>query len=295
MKEFTIKAAERLSGIKAHTLRVWEQRYGILQPTRRKDSNHRVYTNNEIKSLLRIAFLYNQGYKISDIARLKQEEVEQLIQSANNDKASIDLFFIALKEAIIDFDDEAFEGRVERLIIQLGMKDALLKVIFPFLNQIGLLWLTDKLIPVQEHFASNIIIRKLIKAQDEVSFNPVRRSGTVMLLTPEGEYHEIALLFFRYLLMINGFSTIYLGTSASFAVVEQYYEKHKPTHLLLHFTSNLQAQEIPEYITNLKNICPFSKVVVSGAALQQYANELDGVKHLKDEKEMLDFCSDIFA
>lgn len=295
MKEFTIKAAERLSGIKAHTLRVWEQRHGILQPTRRKESNHRIYSNSELKELLRIAYLYNLGYKISEIAKLTNDEVEQLIKTSTNKTSHLDLVLFELKEAVIDFDEATFELKVQKLIVQLGMKDALLRVIFPFLNQVGFLWLTDKVMPVQEHFASNIIIRKLIKAQDEVSLNPVPRSGLVMLFTPEEEYHEIPLLFFRYLLMKNGFNTLYLGASVTFEVIEQYYDRHNPTHLLIHFTTNLQAVEIPDYLAQLKNRCTDSKIVVSGAAIQPYAKDLEGIKSLTDEKEMLDFCSDIFA
>lgn len=295
MKEFTIKAAERLSGIKAHTLRVWEQRYGILQPSRRQDSNHRVYSNSELKTLLRIAYLYHQGYKISEIAQLNNNEVEHLIKTSNNKTTSINHLLMELLEAILDFDEVVFEQKVQKVIIKLGMKDAMLKVIFPFLNQVGLLWLTDKVIPVQEHFASNIIIRKLIKAQDEVSIKMIKSLGLVMLFNPKGEYHEIPLLFFRYLLLVNGFSTLYLGASVSFPVIEQYYERHKPSHLLIHVTSNLQEMELPEYLTEIKNRCPGTKVVVSGAAIKQYTNDLVGVMTLTSEKEMLDFCNNISA
>ena len=294
MKEFTIKAAERLSCMKAHTLRVWEQRYGILQPTRKKDSNHRVYTNREMKALLKIVHLYHLGLKISEIANLKEDEVDKLMQQSNKGEWSIEVLLVELKEAIIDFDNLSFERKLDQLIRRLGMKDALLGVIFPLLNQIGLLWLTDKVVPGQEHFASNIIMRKLLKAIDEVVVSRVQRRGLVLLFTPQGEYHEIPLLFFRYLLLSKGYNTVYLGVSVPVEVVQEFCEKYKPTHLLVHFTSNLQSPVIPDFLKNLHTISPDSKIVAAGPALQHYQFEGNNISILSSEKEMLAFCENIF-
>jgi MerR family transcriptional regulator, light-induced transcriptional regulator len=290
MKEFTIKAAERLSGIKAHTLRVWEQRYGILQPSRKKDSNHRVYTNSEMKALLKIVYLYHMGMKISEIAGLKKGEVERLIQQSHKGELSVEGHLVALKEAMIDFDEVAFERKLDEAVRKMGMKDALLTIVFPLLNQIGLLWLTDKVVPGQEHFASNIIIRKLIKAIDEVVINRVQRSGLILLFTPENEFHEIPLLFFRYLLMVNGYNTVYLGVSVPLDVVKIYLDKYKATHILVHFTSNLQAPEIPDILKQLQAISSGAKIVIAGPALHHYQIENKNISVLSNEDEMLVFC-----
>jgi len=294
MKKFSIKTAERLSGIKAHTLRVWEQRYGLVQPSRSVHSNHREYTNSELKALLKVVYLYHQGYKISDIAKLKNEELEKIIQGYKEQKGQIDLTLMALKEAIIDFNEVEFEDILNAVIRQSGFKFTMLKIIFPLLNQIGLLWMTDKVIPGQEHFASNIIIRKLINAVNQFKISPVQHSGLVMLFTPEGEYHEIPLLFFRYLLMSNGYNTLYLGGSVPMNVVNDFYEKHHPSHLLIHFTSNLQDAEIPDYLTMLGQICEGVQIVVAGAAIRQQGVAMRGIKVLANEAEMLGFCNDIF-
>jgi DNA-binding transcriptional MerR regulator len=290
MKEFTIKAAERISGIKAHTLRVWEQRYGILQPSRKKDSNHRVYSNSEMKALLKIVYLYHKGMKISDIAILNSGEVEELIQQSYKGELSIEGYLVVLKEAMIDFDEVSFERKLDEAVRQMGMKETLLTIVFPLLNQIGLLWLTDKVVPGQEHFASNIIMRKLIRAIDEVVINRVQRSGLILLFTPENEFHEIPLLFFRYLLMLNGYNTVYLGVSVPLHVVNIYLEKYKATHILVHFTSNLQAPEIPEILEQIHAISSGAKLVVAGPALQHYTVENKGISVLSKENEMLAFC-----
>jgi MerR family transcriptional regulator, light-induced transcriptional regulator len=294
MKKYSIKAAERLSGVKAHTLRVWEQRYGLLQPTRSQDGNHRMYSNDELKALLKIVYLYHRGYKISQIARLQNHEIEQIIEDFKDEKGTMALLLIELKESIIDLDEVRFTSIMQSLILQYGVKSAMIRIIFPLLNQVGLLWMTDKVIPGQEHFASNIVMRKLVKAINDLQINRVQRSGQVMLLTPTGEHHEIALLFFRYLLLANGYNTLYIGASVSNEVVESYYQKFLPSHVLINFTSNLQELEISDYLQELIKLCPESQIVVAGAAIRMKPPVLGGIRVLLTDKEMIGFCENIF-
>lgn len=294
MKKYSIKAAERLSGVKAHTLRVWEQRYGLLQPARSQQGNHRMYSNDELKALLKIVFLYNKGFKISDIARLQSNEIKRIIEDFKEDKSTGSLLLLELKESIIDLDEDRFQAIIQSLIIQSGVKNAMIQVVFPLLNQVGLLWMTDKVIPGQEHFASSIVTRKLVKAINDLKINRVQRSGLVMLLTPLGEHHEIALLFFRYLLLANGYNTLYIGASVSNAVVINYYQKFLPSHVLVHFTSNLQEPEISDYLKKLLTICPEAQIVAAGPVIRKQPPGVEGVRVLNNETEMIDFCENIF-
>jgi len=160
MNAFTIRDIENLCGIKAHTLRIWEQRYQLLCP-RRKAGNHRIYDNNDLKCMLRIAFLYHHGHKISSIARLNEKERNQLILSLTTGGDSTEIFINQLTEASIDFDQDMFDRILHNVILHMGFEKAIPKVIYPFLDKIGLLWLTGNVVPAQEHFASNLIAKKM--------------------------------------------------------------------------------------------------------------------------------------
>ncbi|MEQ1676271.1 MAG: MerR family transcriptional regulator, partial [Chitinophagaceae bacterium] len=209
MNAFTIKDLENLSGIKAHTIRIWEQRYNFLKP-QRTTTNIRYYTNDELKTILNIALLNKYGYKISHIDRMQPAEIKDRILSLGDAKAIQERVVNELVQEMADLDMDKFEKILNNYIAAKGIERTVLQIIFPFLEKIGILWQTGHIHPGQEHLVTNIIRQKLIAAI-EATMPPVKLNKTGILFLPEGEHHELGLLFMYYLLKAKGASVIYLG------------------------------------------------------------------------------------
>jgi DNA-binding transcriptional MerR regulator len=266
MNAFTIRDIENLCGIKAHTIRIWEQRYQLLCP-KRKTSNHRIYDNNDLKCLLRIAFLYHHGHKISSLARLNEKEICQLTLSLTREGDSAEMFINQLTEASIDFDEELFENILHNVILHMGFEKTITKVAYPFLEKIGLLWLTGNLVPAQEHFASALITKKIHVAINGLN-NPIPSKAPaqkiVLLYTPKGEFHEIPLLYMRYLMKKSGIFTVYFGKDIDLDELEYYCRQKPVTHLYFHLVTHLLRYEPEEYIRRLTRLFPDKHIVISG-------------------------------
>jgi DNA-binding transcriptional MerR regulator len=267
MNNFSIKDIERLSGIKAHTLRIWEQRHG-LSFCKRKESQHRYYNNDDLKKVLRIAFLYHQGYKISRIAVMSDDKINELTNGSIAEQ-HFDVFINQMIEASIDYDQPRFEKIIQNALIHLGFERSLTRVFYPFMEKIGLLWLTNHIIPAQEHFSSYLIQKKILVAIEELEKVTVNDDVTVLLFCPEGEFHEIPLLVIRYLLKKNGIRTVYFGVNTSIDKLEYYCRYKDATHLCLHFITNFSNLEPQEYLATLEEKFPGKKIVASGPVFQE--------------------------
>ncbi|MFM9908860.1 MAG: MerR family transcriptional regulator, partial [Chitinophagaceae bacterium] len=211
MNKFTIKDLENLSGIKAHTIRIWEQRYTFLQP-QRTATNIRYYSNQELKTLLNISLLNKYGYKISHINRMKNGELRDKILSLTGSQAQQERIVNDLIQNMIDLNIEEFEEILDQHITLRGIEKTITYIIFPFLERIGILWLTDHINPAQEHLITNIIRQKIIVGIDNI-VTPFELKQNVLLFLPENEHHELGLLFMNYLLKSRGVKTIYLGSN----------------------------------------------------------------------------------
>jgi len=290
MHVFSIKDIENLTGIKAHTLRIWEQRYAFFK-SQRKASRHRFYDNEDLKNILRIAYLYKNGLKISRIACLGQEEIRQhalmVIKEGDNKEILINL----LIEAAIDFDQASFEKILGQQVKHLGVENAVLQLVFPLLNSLGLLWLADKLRPAQEHFASALIIKHLLLSTNELSRRPDVSKRFVLLFTPPGELHEIPVLFMQYLLKRNGIGYLFAGKDVSFDTLSRWCSVNRITELYLHLITNLLHCDINSYLDQLHQLFPDKKIFFSGSILiiEQVRNP--NVTILKGKDEMLEFAS----
>ncbi|WP_153798820.1 MerR family transcriptional regulator [Foetidibacter luteolus] len=267
MDQFSIKDIENLSGIKAHTLRIWEQRYNLVIP-RRKESNHRIYDNEDLKHILRIAYLYNNGTKISKIAGLNKEELRLAIPVM--DKPAH--FLSQLVEAALDFNEAKFEETLNGVISQLGMEQAIVKVIYPYLEKVGLLWLSDAGIPAQEHFASYLIQRKLIYGINKLPKVAPASAELILLYTPEGEMHEIPLLFMQYLLKKNNRATIYCGANVNLAALQDITGARAVTHIYLHGITGFVKPGVQQYINSICNRFKKMQVIVSGPISKEIAS-----------------------
>jgi len=211
MGQYSIKDLEVLTGIKAHTLRIWEQRYKLVEP-KRTETNIRYYNDSQLKKILNIALLNNNGLKISKIAQLSDKEIIQKIKSLDNNDGDAEKYINALINGMISMDKALILKTLNKYSDFDNLQNFFVKVVFPFLNKIGFLWSSNSINPAQEHFASNIIKRFLIAEIERLKDAP-KNAPTYVLILPEGEWHELSLLLAEFILKDKGCNVFYIGAS----------------------------------------------------------------------------------
>ncbi len=268
MNVFSIKDLENLSGIKAHTIRMWEQRYSFLKP-HRSATNIRYYTNNELKTLLNISLLNKYGFKISSIAKMKEEEMNEKILSLTDTDAQQERVIHKLIKCMIDLDMESFEDVLDNYILPKGIQKAILHLIFPFLERIGILWSTNHINPAQEHLTSNIIKRKLMVGIESAVVHK-NSDKTILLFLPENEHHEMGLLFIYYLLKVRGAQVLYLGTNTPLQDIVFVANLKKPDHLYMHLTAPTHNFNLDKYINRINACIPGIPLFISGRPVKDH-------------------------
>jgi len=263
MSNYSIRDLEQLSGIKAHTLRIWEQRYNIIQP-KRTDTNIRFYDDQDLKLVLNISLLKEHGYKISEIAKLTPEELNSEVLSISDRKLNYPDQIHALTISMIDLDEDRFEKIVSTNFLQFGFENTMLNIIYPFLSRIGTLWVTGSIGPAQEHFITHLIRQKIIVAIDGQVAKARSDSKRFMLYLPEGELHEISLLFATYMIRSRQHKVIYLGQTLPFNELSFAYDVHKPDYIFTAMTSAPSNQEVQQYVTRLCKQFPNSHILLTG-------------------------------
>jgi DNA-binding transcriptional MerR regulator len=268
---FTIKELESLSGIKAHTIRIWEQRYNFLRPSR-TSTNIRRYNNEELKTLLTVALLNKYGYKISKIDEMQPDQRSEAVQSLQQPDAFEEYLINELVGCMIDLKSSEFETILTRHIAQRGIEKTVTGIVFLFLERVGILWQTNRLRPVQEHVVSAIIRQKIIVAVDDL---PAVDSGSPLfvLFLPEGEYHEMGLLYVYYLLRKKGLPTIYLGANVPVKDLRYISENLHPHYLYLHLTSFPGHAKFQRMLQQLQKEAKESTVIISGYIAQLLKRE----------------------
>jgi MerR family transcriptional regulator, light-induced transcriptional regulator len=269
MYHFTIRDVENLSGIKAHTLRMWEQRHGLCV-CKRKESQHRYYDNEDLKYILRIAYLYHNGYRISRIAALSPEELNRLASKRfNNDEYEV--LVNQLIEACLEYDQLAFEKLLRNSLSTMGMEKCMEKVVHPFMDKIGLLWMTGHVLPAQEHFCSHLIQKLIITAVNALPQAPPG-AARLLLFTPKGEMHELSLLVAQYLFRKKQVRCIMMGRDISIEEL-QYTAAHTgATHLYFHLITNFTNCNTTVYLQKLEKAFPNLRIIASGPALKDTAS-----------------------
>jgi DNA-binding transcriptional MerR regulator len=272
MNSFTIKDLANLSGIKAHTLRIWEQRYNFLKP-HRTDTNIRYYSNDELKTILNIALLNKYGFKISHIDKMSAGEVQEKILSLNQLQAQQERVVHELIQQMIDMEMDAFEKTINQFIAVKGIERTITQIIFPFLEKIGILWLTNHINPAQEHLVSNVIRQKLISGIEAVQ-TPLKSNKTILLFLPEGEYHELGLLFMYYLLKNRGINVLYVGSSVPLKDVEYVVNYKKPDYLYTHLTTVGQSFNFERFLLQVTEKFRHIPIVISGQLTNTYEKKI---------------------
>ncbi|HAS36126.1 MAG TPA: hypothetical protein DCS15_06540 [Flavobacteriales bacterium] len=241
MGKYSIKDLEKLSGVKAGTLRIWEQRYDLIIPER-TETNIRFYSDDELRKLLNITVLLNGGMKISKIAKLKPGEFkDHLFSSYQNElkehDAQADMFIKNLIVAMIDFDEAAFNKIFKKASERLGFSEAYKKVLYPFLYKVGLMWNMDEINPAQEHFITHLIRQKVIAEIDRIEA-PENPQKTFLLYLHEEEFHELGLLISYYLIKLRNHRVYYLGQNVPFEDVVTAGKHLKPDYVVTFYSGS---------------------------------------------------------
>lgn len=286
--KYSIKDLESLSGIKAHTLRIWEQRYGILQPER-TDTNIRLYSNDDLKRILNVSTLNKNGLKISKIASLNESELNDAVKKltiTSDDKNSL---IDGLIVAMVDLNEDMFHRIVSVNTVNEGFEKTITDVIFPFLKKIGLMWLTDSINPAQEHFLTNLVRQKLVSAIDSVKGLTTSHSKKIIFYLPESELHEISLLFYSYMAKARGYSTIYLGQSVPMTDVIKVSGICDADILVSVVTQPLKDKTMHDYFQEISAALPNKKFYFSGYQAVHYSAKTPKNIHLfKDPADFVE-------
>lgn len=263
MAVYSIRDLEKLSGIKAHTIRIWEQRYGIIEPQRTK-TNIRYYQDEDLKFLLNIALLNKNGIKISKIAKMTKGEVAEKVAAISEINFEYGTQLDALTISMIEMDEFKFDRIVSTNIQQLGFERTMLEIIYPFLDKLSLLWLTGSINPVQENFMSYLIRQKIIVAIDQESLPSGKSFKKFMIYLPEGERQELSLLFMHYLLKSRKNHVIYIGQDISLSDLQDAHKIHKPDYIFTMITETFAKEPVQSYVDRMAEYFGDTEILLSG-------------------------------
>ena len=272
MGKYSIKELERLSGIKAHTLRIWEKRFNIIAPER-TDTNIRYYSDEDLKRIINISVLNSHGLKISKIAGLSSEDIAKQVEILSEAKSQVEIPIDQLVVSMLDLEEEHFEDILTKHIHKYGFEKTVTAIIYPFLEKIGVLWQTGSITPAHEHFITNLIRQKLISSIATLTIPP-KTSHRAILFLPEGEMHELGLLFAHYITRQKGFRTFYLGQSLPHEDLKKVYEIHRPHILITSLTSTPSPRELENYLQRLSHDFSGATILASGWMLRNTAFHL---------------------
>ncbi|WP_299108110.1 MerR family transcriptional regulator [uncultured Tenacibaculum sp.] len=250
---FTIKDLENISGIKAHTIRIWEKRYNLFKPNR-SDTNIRYYSTESLTKLLNVALLNKHNFKISKIAMMSEDQIklnarELAFKYAVNDEA-----INSFKLAMFQFDKVLFNSTYNKLLHKKTFREVFKEVFVPFLNHIGLLWQTDTLLPAHEHFISNLIAQKIQINIEKLDYSTTNTDVTYVLFLPENEIHELGLMYLNYELVLRGFQTIYLGQSLPLNNLDYFFNSDSKVCFVTSMTVRPYDDKIVNYFYEIEDI-----------------------------------------
>lgn len=292
MNSFTIKDLENLSGIKAHTLRIWEQRYDFIKP-KRTFTNIRYYSNDDLKSILNISLLNKYGYKISHINKMSEAEIKEKILTLNQKEAHIERVVNDLVQYMVDLNVSAFEDTIGMFIEKNGIESTITNVIFSYMEKIGVLWLTNHINPAQEHLVTNIIRQKLIVGIEKIT-TPLDPNKTILLFLPEAEYHELGLLFMYFLLKKRGINVIYLGCNVPLQDVAYVVKVKAPLYLFCHITRPGQNFNFEKFMANISKNFDGTPCIISGQMTHNHETKPhENIIFKKSLEEVINFMDNL--
>lgn len=277
--EYSIKDLERITGIKAHTIRIWEKRYNIVNPMR-TDTNIRHYCDEDLKRLLNVSLLVKNGHKISRVASLGEDELAQKVLDLNNVQApDMSVQIESLIVAMIDLDEERFEKVLNSSIIKIGFEDTLFEMIYPLLSKVGTLWQIGTITPAHEHFLSNLIRQKIYAAIDTLAPKKGKGHKNFLLVLPEWELHDIGLLVYNYLIRKKGHRTVFLGQGIPLEDVAAVKRQTDPDIILTSFSAPVEQERMEEYLKELGRHFDSRPIYVCGLQLNKLCDKVPSNIH----------------
>jgi MerR family transcriptional regulator, light-induced transcriptional regulator len=287
MIKYSIKDLEKLTGIKAHTIRMWEKRYKFLTPERTL-TNIRFYSDQDLRSFLNISILNRNGYKISHIVKMKQGEINEKILEITENVHDFENQIESLIVAMSELDEMKFDKILTTSILKLGLENTVTQIIYPFFEKIGVLWQIGTINPGQEHFVSSLIRQKLIIAIDGQYDSLAPDAKLFLLFLPNGEYHEIGLLYSHFLIKKSGFRVIYLSQNVPFEDLIEVAQIKPTDFLFTSFTSFITEDDLKAYIQKLSVTFPDKIIFISGFQVREYAIEMPlNVRQITSSDDLL--------
>ena len=283
---YSIKDIERLSGIKAHTIRIWEKRYGVIEP-QRTDTNIRYYDNEELKKILNIAILNNYGVKISKIVGLSAEELRQKVLEISNEDVEENLQIESLVIAMVEVDESRFEKILANCTLRLGFEQTILRIVYPFFRKVGVLWQAGAINPAQEHFISNLIRQKLIVAIDSQGMMVKENPKRFLLFLPEGELHELGLLFYSYIIQKAGHKVVYLGQSVPIDDVLSVNNQNPADYIITSLMGTASMEGVNDKLNEILRHFPNTPLILSNRI--EDPSKIDSHKNLTVNTSLEDF------
>ena len=288
--QFGIKDLENLSNVKAHTIRIWEKRYNLLEPDR-TDTNIRKYNLENLKKLLNIAYLYNAGHKISKLASLDTLQIQTLIKKNINGLDS-EYMLTVFKSAMFEFDGELFDHTLEKILEQKSFREVFSEIFVPLLNEMGVLWHSGTIDPSHEHFISEKIKHSIIlHTSKNKKTDSENNTQLFTLYLPYQEIHEIGLLYANYELLAAGFNTIFLGANIPLNSLKHLIKTKKKVIFVTYFTVHPEIHDLNDYLNEFQNeVCDKgpSELWVLGRKFGKDAKNSKNIKFIKDAKQFID-------
>lgn len=279
MATYSIKDIEKMSGIKAHTIRMWERRFGLVIP-KRTDTNIRYYSDEDLRDILNISILNQNGLKISKIAKLTKEELREKVANLLDNPNEYGHVIDAMLISMIEIDEAAFNKSFSGAWHEYGFENLIEKIMFPFLERIGILWQTNSIKPAQEHFIINLLRQKIIATIDKEIALETQGEDKIIFFLPEGELHEVGLLFYSYIAHKEGFKVVYLGASVP---IDDLKEVQRATEAKAFFSAYVAPIEKPKLETMFRyfrETFPRSPFYVTGFQIREHSPEMPSNFHV---------------
>lgn len=287
---YSINDLEKITGIKAHTIRIWEKRYNVVSP-KRTATNIRYYSDEDLLRLLNISTLNKNGFKISDIISMPNEDVCEKIADISRSSTDFESQINNLTISMIELNEDSFGKILSSTILKIGFEKTVTHVLYPLLEKIGILWQIGTINPAQEHFLTNLIRQKMIVAIDGQNEPLLPNAKTFLLFLPESEFHELGLLFFNYLIRKAGHKVIYLGQNVPFKDMVEVAKIRQAEYIITYFVAAIPPKELPVYLANMTKFLPDQKFLLTGIQVREldlkYSKNMTPVKNAEDFKEFL--------
>ena len=263
MAVYSINDIEKLCGIKAHTIRIWEKRYNIITP-RRTETNIRYYLDEDLQKILNISLLNRNNYKISKIAKMSDGEMKKLVGELSEVTIDTEDYLDSLMFAMLELDEYKFNKILDHNISSQGFESTMNEVVYPLMEKLSMMWIAGSIKSVHENFVANVIRRKTIVAIDNKSRESHPDAKRFLIYLPEGESHELSLLFLHFLLKDMEINVINLGSNIPLIDVLEGQRIFKPDYIFTMFNDSFSQSPLQPYLNELSRHLASSKILISG-------------------------------